>query len=282
MFGLRKIIKLFENNSVCVCGSKGSGKDMLFGNVIARRKKSYVSNLDYTEDGNFNSLDFEKLMLSNNKFQDIINGVVTPYTYPYPPGSDIYISDVGVYMPAQYCNELNKLYPSFPLYMALSRQVSHNAVHINVQHLPRCWDKIREQSEIYIRCNKCIVLFGKLVIQVATIYDKYQSAADRVNPCRVKGHLFGAANAQVDIYKDNFYNTHGDVKRKLLIYFNKSKHDTYYFEKFFKFGGVNKNVEKNKKEVPQVLKKLGITDDMFVGIDKLVNDTLRSFNRKHK
>lgn len=245
MIGLRKIIRLFENGSVCVTGVKGSGKDVLFGNVIARRKKPYVSNLNYTQDSNFQELDVSKLCLSGNTYEDITKGVVKPYVYPYKMGSDAYISDVGVYFPAQYCNELNKKYPSFPLYMCLSRQLNRGEVHCNVQHLPRCWDKIREHSEIYIRCNKCFVLFGKLVIQVVTTYDKYQSCVDRVNPCRVRGRLFGTADAQVDIYKDNFYNTHGDVKRHLLIYLNKSKHDTYYFEKFFKNGGIKNNEKQN-------------------------------------
>ena len=44
---LKKIIKLFENGSVAVCGLRGSGKDLLTANVVVRRKKPYVSNIDY-------------------------------------------------------------------------------------------------------------------------------------------------------------------------------------------------------------------------------------------
>lgn len=236
----RKIVKMFERGSVTVSGMRGTGKDVLFGNVIARRKKPYVSNLDYTEGDNFYRCDYGELMLSGATYGDLIKGVVTPFVYQYPCGSDVYISDAGVYFPSQYCNELNKRFPSLPLYMALSRQVSHNNVHVNVQNINRVWDKIREQSDIYITCNKCIVLFGKIVIQVVTLYDKYESCQNRVKPCRVRSRLTlnPVANSQVDIYKDNFYNTHGSVKRKLLIYWNKSKHDTYYFEKFFAQGGV--------------------------------------------
>ena len=44
---LKKIIKMFEKGNVCVCGLKGSGKDMLFANVVNRRMKPYVSNTEY-------------------------------------------------------------------------------------------------------------------------------------------------------------------------------------------------------------------------------------------
>ena len=45
--GIRKIIKLFENGNVNVTGLRGTGKDVLFSNVIARRKSKYISNVDY-------------------------------------------------------------------------------------------------------------------------------------------------------------------------------------------------------------------------------------------
>ena len=44
---MRKIVKLFEQGNVCVVGLRGCGKDMLFANVIARRRQPYVSNTDY-------------------------------------------------------------------------------------------------------------------------------------------------------------------------------------------------------------------------------------------
>lgn len=238
--GINFIKKKFLNSSVCVCGMKGKGKDLLMGNVIARRKEPYISNLDYGgEHYDFNYKDIE---LGGNTYDSMLND---PYFYefPFPLGTDIYISDVGVYYPSQYCNELNKKYPSIPLFMALSRQVARNAVHINVQNLNRCWDKIREMSDLYIRCVKCIyVPYINLVIQRVVIYDKYQSACDRVQPCRIKHHLIGDKTRllQEQMYLDSFYNTHGDVNEYLLIYFNKSTYDTYYFEKLLK-GGKKKN-----------------------------------------
>lgn len=230
-----KIVRMFKDGNVCVCGLRGSGKDVLTGNVIARRNVPYVSNLNYTDGKNFQELDFDKIDVGKNTWRNLIKGNPRYYKFPYEPGSDIYISDVGIYMPSQYCSELNKEFPHLPTYMALSRQVSHNNFHINVQSLNRAWDKIREQSDQYIRCRWCKVLFGKIVLQKITIYDKYQSAVDRVQPCRIRMPFLAKAEVkqQAELYLDKFYNTYGSVKNHLLIYINRSKHDTYYFEKLF-------------------------------------------------
>lgn len=235
---IKKIIKLFEDGNVCVTGLRGTGKDVLFGNVIARRKKDYVSNLDYTNGKNYHVLDFNKLDCGKNDYRNLLSGNVRYYKYPYPSGSDIYLSDAGVYFPSQYCNELNRDYKYIPMYMALSRQLSHNQFHVNVQNLNRCFDKIREQSEIYIRCRKCIVLFGFLVIQVITLYDKYQSCLDRVEPCKISVPIMAKKEVKqnAEMYVDKFRNTYGKVQTRLLVYINKSKHDTYYFEKLFERG----------------------------------------------
>lgn len=230
-----KIVRMFKDGNVCVCGLRGSGKDVLTGNVIARRNVPYVSNLNYTDGKNFQELDFDKIDVGKNTWRNLIKGNPRYYKFPYEPGSDIYISDVGIYMPSQYCSELNKEFPHLPTYMALSRQVSHNNFHINVQSLNRAWDKIREQSDQYIRCRWCKVFFGKIVLQKITIYDKYQSAVDRVQPCRIRMPFLAKAEVkqQAELYLDKFYNTYGSVKNHLLLYINRSKHDTYYFEKLF-------------------------------------------------
>lgn len=36
------IVKKFKKHNCCVVGVKGSGKDLVFGNVIARRKKKTI------------------------------------------------------------------------------------------------------------------------------------------------------------------------------------------------------------------------------------------------
>lgn len=229
----RLIKKTFNKGNVLVTGLRGTGKDVLFGNVIARRKLPYLSNLDYG--GKYNKLDFDCMKLGGNTYDTMMSKPLY-YEWKYPYGTDIYLSDVGVYFPAQYCNELNKKYQSVPYFLALSRQVARSNVHCNAQNINRIYDKLREQSDLYITCNWCKVIFG-FVIQKITIYSKYQSCVDRVPPCRIKVPFLNKdriqkAEIEIEHYKINY----GDVSSHILIYRNKSKHDTYYFEKLLKEG----------------------------------------------
>ena len=243
----KKLIKFFENHNVCVTGLVGTGKDLLIGNVIARRKQPYISNIDYG--GLHAPLNFNNLDLGENNYLNFLSGEINFYEFPYPRRTDIYLSDAGVYFPAQYCNELNRDYKYVSGFMALIRHVSRGSrFHINVQNLNRLYDKIREMSDTYITCRKCIYIpipFFNIVIQFITIYDKYDSCVNRVRPCRVSGFsLNPVARSQALTYRDNFFNTHGSVKNKILIYRNRSSYDTYHFEKLLKGGSHEKKVFK--------------------------------------
>lgn len=229
----KKVVNYFRRGSVCVTGQRGAGKDMLIANVVARRREPYVGNVDYCAEGSDHyDLDYDKLMLGGLSFKDLVKGQIVQSTYEYPEGADIYISDIGVYFPSQYCNDLNKMFHSLPLFLALSRQIADCNVHLNVQNLNRAWDKFREQSDRYITANWCLVLFkGRFVIQRITIYDRADSCQARIRPCRVRRGRGKEAKAQVEIYRDNFYNQHGSVESRWLFYRNKSNYDTRHFRK---------------------------------------------------
>lgn len=198
-------------------------------NVIARRKDGYVSNIDYTHDTRYNPLNFADFDLSGNTYKDFISGNVKTYEQKFPDDTDIYISDAGVYLPSQFCNELNRDYKGFVSFMALSRHFGCN-VHINVQNLNRCYDKIREQSDTYLYCRGCIVLFG-FVFQRVTEYELYDTALSRMRPPRVRIPLFNTiARSQARTYLDQYRNTHGAIRDHLLIYRHKSSYDTRYFK----------------------------------------------------
>lgn len=238
------IIRLYKQGNVSVFGNCGSGKDLLQSNVIVRRKLPYVSNVNYG--GEWYPLDFKLLDVGSN-FEDFINDTVKPYNYPYPLGADVYLSDAGIYLPSQYCNELNKKYPRFATFVAIRRHIARANFHVNSQHLGRVYDKIREQGDTYILCRWCVVIFG-LVIQLVTLYDRYETAEKRVKPCRVHKPLLGSngTRMQAEIALDNFANTHGEVTNKLLIYRNKSNYDTHHFYKLLK-GDEKKLEEYNEK-----------------------------------
>ena len=240
---MRKIVKLFKAGNVSVSGLKGAGKDMLFANVVMRRKAPYVSNTNYG--GNW--IKFVPCSLDcNNTWRNFMTGKLRSYIYPYEDGTDFYIADGGVYMPSQYQGELCKEYSHIPIFMALSRHLGDANVHYNVQNLNRMWDKIREMSDTYIRCISCKMPFSKirffkktfglpflknLVVQKVIIYEKYESAVNRVPPFRLRRPLINPTRIQTwEVQKSNYEIAHGLVKKRTLIYFNKSKYNTRVFK----------------------------------------------------
>lgn len=232
---LKKIIRLFEEGNVCVCGLKGRGKDMLMANVTQRRKLPYVSNVDY---GGvrypFVPLQFD---CGRNTFEEFIDGDLYPYEFPFADGTDIYISDAGVYFPSQFQGDLVKKYGFFCSFMALSRHLGECNVHFNVQNLNRCWDKIREQSDIYVMCNGCKVFFGKIVVQRVTLYELYDSAVRRVPEFRLKKPWINPDRRfQWEMQKQNYDISYGSIRSGLLIYRNRSNYDTRVFKEMLKNG----------------------------------------------
>lgn len=255
---MKKMIKLFRAGNVLVTGLRGRGKDMLIANVVVRRKLPYVSNVDYGGE-NF-PLDLMDFDCGRNTYRNFITGKINPYYFPYPDGTDIYISDAGVYFPAQCCNELNRDYGFFSTFMALSRQLGECNVHINVQNLNRCWDKIREQSDIYVTCNRCVVFFRKFVCETVTIYDKYESCLNRVPPFKPpKVRMNNDRRVTVQLAKQSYEMTHGKIQRRKLWFINKSDYDTRVFKKMLE-------VEVDDPEL----------DDLQVVLDEEMLEDLRS------
>lgn len=232
--GLKKIIKLFKNHSIAVFGEKGSGKDLLMANVVVRRKLPYVSNVNYGE--GYIPYEYDKIDIKND-YTNFNEGKINPYKFPYKDGTDIYLSDCGVYFPSQYCNELNKKYKSLPVFMALSRQLGECRVFTNQQALGRVWDKIREQQERYILCKKCIYIKPfNLVLQKVYIYDNYESAAQKRRPLIISKPLFMSKDTRMRLkqQQEEYLCNHGEIQSKWLIYFNKSTYDTRQFKKIMK------------------------------------------------
>lgn len=236
--GLKHIIKLFEEGNVCVTGLRGRGKDMLMSNVAVRRKKPYICNIAY--DDNAIPLDLSELECGKNDYRNFINGDVKYYVFPYEDGTDVYISDAGIYFPSQYCNELNRDYKYLATFQALTRHLAEANFHINVQNINRCYDKIREQCDQYITCKRCIYIplakwtrdkLRDLVIQTVIVYDKYQSCFDRVDPYKPKVPLLASAEMRQldDLERQRYRQTFGKVEQRILIYTNRSSYNTREF-----------------------------------------------------
>lgn len=229
---MKKIIKMFNKGNVCVCGLRGEGKDLLMANVVCRRKIPYISNMDYG--GIRYPLDFKLLDCGENTYADFIRGSLKFYEFRYPDYTDVYITDAGVYLPSQFCNNLNRDFPYFATFMALSRHLGNCNVHFNVQQLNRCWDKVREQSDLYIMCKgvcKWFLSLTGIVIQRVVLYERYQSAVDRVPPFRLAKPLLSPERRyQWRMEKQRYEVSYGSITPRLLIYKNRSKYDSRIFK----------------------------------------------------
>lgn len=233
---IKKIIKLFRSGNVCVFGLRGRGKDVLMSNVVVRRKLPYVSNVDYG--GDFRKFVPKDFDLGGNTYRNFLNDDIRYYEFPFADGTDIFVSDAGVYFPSQYSGQLDHQYPYFAGFAALTRQLGLCNFHYNAQNLERVWNKFREQSDIYIMCNHCrfpffctgIPWLRDVVIQKITIYEKYQSAVDRVPPYRPpKVRLNTDRKFALQQEKQRYRISYGDIRSHILIYRNKSSFDTRIF-----------------------------------------------------
>jgi hypothetical protein len=204
-------------------------------NVVIRRDLDYVCNIDYG--GKYHPFSYEDLNCGCNEYSNFITGNINNYSYPYPDGTDVYLSDAGIYFPSQYCNELNKRYQYMSVFQAISRHVGDCNFHFNAQNLNRVWDKIREQSDLYIMCRRCFYIFG-FVLQFITIYDKYDSAVSRMRPLRLPRPLL--ANSQTRMLRNiqlaQFEASHGRIVNRILFYKNRSTYNTRQFREILSKG----------------------------------------------
>lgn len=227
---IRKVKKLFSHGNVIVCGLRGRGKDMLMANIIARKeKKFYISNFDYKiKNKVFIPLDFTKLFVKND-YRNFIKNDFNKYVYPYPDKVDIYVSDIGNIFPNAFHSQIQKEYIDFLSYPMLSRHLGENNFHCNIQNINKLWDKLREQSDLYIMCMSCRV-WGKLVFQKIRVYENYQSCVNKVAPFKKPFKLIGSKKIDIKLEQQRHANTYGLIKKYTLIYFNRSKYDTRYFK----------------------------------------------------
>ena len=240
----RFVKRCFDEGNVVVVGLRGRGKDVLFSLIVNSRKSKFISNVDYTGDNRYINFNVEDISVGGNTFENFISDKIKPYTYPYEDGIDYFISDAGIYFPSQEFSRLNKLYPSVPVFQALSRHLGDCNFNVNVQNLNRLWDKIREQADIYILCLKCKVIFHRFVSLKAYVYDRYQSCVDRVKPMKKRWGRLGKLEF------DKFTASYGTIKKVKIWGILRHDYDSRRFKKILENGG--SNVEKQKIEAEVV------------------------------
>lgn len=72
------------------------------------------------------------------------------------------------------------------------------------------------------------------------IYEKYESAVNRVPPFRLKRPLINPDRVQTwEIQKQSYEIAHGLVKPRILIYLNKSKYNTRIFKEMLENASIS-------------------------------------------
>lgn len=242
----KRFVKLFDSGNVIVTGLRGRGKDFAFCVVVNARKQNYISNVEYSSPRKRYKcfpLDLKVWEIACNRYTDFVDDTVKHFEYPYPDGLDYYISDAGIYFPSQYQGELCKKYSSAPLFHALSRHLGDCNVHCNVQNLNRLWDKIREQSDIYVQMYRCRHIFGKIFRLTAYVYDSAEACERRIVPPR-----FGAGKTGKEA-RYNFEIAHGKIVK--LAFFCKVpyKYDDRAFKRLMENGLVEYGPAEKSAEV---------------------------------
>lgn len=254
-YGNKELLRMFRAGNVIVAGHKGRGKDLLFQYVISRREKDgevHASNIKYTDKTNIRPISYYGL--HNNTFKNFISGKYELETKNFVEKEDFYISDVGNALPAQYGKTLEKLYPTFPIVYSLSRHLGDFQIHCNTQNFGRVWDKLREQGDYYIWCEKATVI-GRIAFQRFVVYDRYQSAMNNIQPYKCKRRLLGLLPPKPEDYsRANEHNArYGTIRRYFMWHILPKQHyDTRAYHKIL-FGRPapvidKKKSGKNKKE----------------------------------
>lgn len=215
----------FKHCNVLVAGKKGSGKDLLFQWVINKRADYYYSNIGYG--GLFKKIKLKQVSCEPNDYDHIVNDKIEKQPHYFREKCDIYISDIGIYLPSYMDSKLYAKFPSMPIYYALSRHLANNNVHCNTQNIERGWKALREQADFYIQVKRTYKILGFIFITKYYSYDRYESARQQLNPLRARV-LNKYSKAEADIYKAQ----NGTIQRGFIIQFKKQlKYDTRAMEK---------------------------------------------------
>ena len=132
----KAIITNMAVRSTIVFGAKGSGKDLFFQWLINVCKRPYLSNQNYG--GKKKIISIGDLSVSPNTYEDFINNkVIVRDKIRGFENKNVYLTDVGVFLPSQYDYLIHKKFPSLSIFYALSRHLYNMAIHCNTQNLER-------------------------------------------------------------------------------------------------------------------------------------------------
>lgn len=221
-------VRCFERGNCIVAGHKGNGKDLFFSYIINKRGKRHYSNIRYNPDTIV--LDPRAFNIDPNTYRNFLDGNVVQIKKKLEEGLDYYLSDGGIFMPSTYQGEMVKQYPSLPLMYAIQRHLYNSNFHVNVQNLPRLWDKIREQADYYFWAVQSIRIGKRLFIQKLRYYENYEAAKQNVIPFKIDRRLLLFNDKRQEALKHQFDAQNGSVRYLYILNrLPKEHYDTRYF-----------------------------------------------------
>lgn len=230
IFFKRYLLNNFKSCNVGVEGKKGRGKGLLFQWVINHRKETYYSNVSYSKKGDKRFKEIKSLKevsCEPNYYENIVNDNIVKTPHKFIESKDIYIDDIGVFLPSYMDSTLYKKFPSMPILYALSRHLYNSNIHFNTQNIERGWKALREQADFYVSVKGTLKLFGFIFITKMVTYEKYESCKQHLLPLKSR-FLNKFSKAQKDLYDAK----NGVIKKGFIINFKWDLHyDTRIFEK---------------------------------------------------
>lgn len=299
----RYILDNFKHCNVIVSGKKRRGKDLVMNWVVNKRNEPYYANLCYTEYSHpkkhlnsrkeklwqklhdkklalYNYIDCALISLAPNTFENFILGNIQHLdpTKRLFEKTDIYISDIGNYLPAQYDSFLHKNYKSLPLYYALNGHITDSNIHCNCQSIERAWKALREQADFFVNVKRTKILFGYWFITTGYTYEQYDSACHNLLPLKTKF----LDNSQAKAIKEQYYATNGRIEKFTIIQTKKQLHyNTRAFEGLI-YGADSQHYRNDRKfatRVSKIINRINRKQAIKSKINKLI---VKFFNIKSR
>ena len=108
------LIRGFKDGNVITFGRKRKGKDLVHQYIINKRKDFYYGNISYG--GKHHVITLKDINLDPNTYLNFINNDIEKSPHLFKEGKDIYISDIGNFLPNYMDSTLYKKFPSMPIF----------------------------------------------------------------------------------------------------------------------------------------------------------------------
>jgi len=218
-----KFIARCQGNGI-IFGRKGGGKSLSM-NFLARRV-SPLSNVPISKCATVVS-PVKYFDMGMNTSDTFANGIVYPMEFikewesvPY------YLDDVNAYFPNWLDNKLKKLYPGFPLFLTLQRQLYDSYTLVSMQDNERPWKIIRELNRdfaIKVEYTRSFWFFW------FRTYYVYYEKVDSVNISPYKKRKLRRGDAEIELEAQYGLIAKGYITQRK----SKIDYDTRYFKSVF-------------------------------------------------